>query len=74
MKHPSWNDFIYRVGGVTVLFLIVIFSFNKYAPSYVGIAIFVTSILVIFIAGLVVVKSKKQRKKKGASRHVLKNS
>lgn len=64
MKHPTLNDFIIRVGGATVLFLVVIFTFNKFAPSYVGIAVFVTSAFVIFFAGLIEFKAKKKRELK----------
>jgi hypothetical protein len=61
MNQPTLNDFIQKVGGVAVLFLIVIFVFNKLAPSYVGIAVFITSALVIIAAGLSEYKSKKRK-------------
>ena len=63
MNQPTLSDFILRVGGVAVLFLIVILAFNRLAPSYVGIAVFVTSALVIFLAGLREHKAKKKKER-----------
>lgn len=64
MSQPTLKDFIYRVGGALVLFLVVIISFNKFAPSYVGIAVYITSAFVILFVGLIEYKSKKKRELK----------
>jgi O-antigen/teichoic acid export membrane protein len=64
MKKPTLNDFVIRVGGVAVLILVIILTFNEFAPSYAGIAVFVTSVLGVFFAALFEYKAKKKRKLK----------
>lgn len=63
MRNPTWKDFIYRVGGAAAIYLIAILFFNKYAPSYVGVAVLFVTILIFVFAAFSEKKAKKKANK-----------
>lgn len=60
MKEPKFSDFLVRVGGLGVIYVIAILMTNVFFPNYVNYVIFAITFVVI---GYMSIKSWFQRKK-----------
>jgi len=68
MKNPTFNDFVRRVGGAFLLFIVVIQFTKSYAPEYTGGAVIVVAILCFAYAAYSESKAKKRAKAKKQKR------
>jgi hypothetical protein len=78
IKNPTWKDFVIRAGGAMAAILLVAVSVETFTPGYVGIAVIITSLLLIAFVGIQEVRHnmhKKTSKKlmRGKSRKLRKN-
>ena len=63
VKHPTWKDFVFRVGGAFAVIVVVIFGARAFIPEHVGIAVIVTSLLLIAFVAIQEVRHNLARKK-----------
>lgn len=63
IKHPTWKDFVFRVGGAFAVIVVVIFGARAFIPEHVGIAVIVTSLLLIAFVAMQEVRQNMARKK-----------
>lgn len=71
IKHPTCKDFVFRVGGAFAVIVVVIFGARAFIPEHVGIAVIVTSLLLIAFVTMQEVHhniARKQSKKVGKAK------
>ena len=52
IKNPTWKDFVIRVGSAIAVIFLVAVSVETFTPGYVGIAVIITSLLLITFVGI----------------------
>lgn len=63
IKNPTWKDFVIRVGGVSLLFIVGILTAKAFFPGSESIAIFIIGIVVGVLVAIQTIRHNQNVKK-----------